>query len=52
MSAYYLVELENRQLFVNVTKEFMISKELSKKITEKKFVIGQNAFRKATYTLV
>lgn len=52
MSAYYLVEFDDKQLFVNVTKEFIISRELSKRITEKKFVIGQNKFTKAVYSLV
>ena len=51
MSAYYLVQLDNRQLLVNVTKEFIISKELNKTIMDKKFIIGNNRFQKA-YTLM
>lgn len=47
MSAYYLVQLENRQMLVNVTKEFMISTELNKTIPDKKFSIGINKFQKA-----
>lgn len=47
LSAYYLVQLENRQVLVNVTKEFMISIELNKTIHNKKFVIGNNRFQKA-----
>lgn len=46
-SAYYLVENNNKQYLVNVTKEFISSVELAKKITEKKFVIGKNKFIKA-----
>ena len=51
MSAYYLVELEQKQLLVNVTKEFIESRELSCKFTEKKIVIGNNLFKKTTYTI-
>lgn len=51
MSAYYLVELEQKQLLVNVTKEFIESRELNCKFIEKKRVIGNNVFRKAGYTL-
>jgi transcriptional regulator with XRE-family HTH domain len=51
MSAYYLVQLENKQILVNVTKEFIISKELNKTVLDKKFVIGNNKFKKA-YTLM
>lgn len=46
-SAYYLVENNDKQYLVNVTKEFISSVELAKKITEKKFVIGKNKFIKA-----
>lgn len=49
MSAYYLVELEQKQLLVNVTKEFIESRELNCKFMEKKRVIGGNVFRKAGY---
>ena len=44
MSSYYLVESANKQYFVNVSKEFVTSSEIAKKITKKKFVIGQNKF--------
>lgn len=50
-SAYYLVELENRQLLAHVTKDFIESYELGTKFTEKKKVIGKNMFKKASYTL-
>ncbi|SEV85654.1 helix-turn-helix domain-containing protein [[Clostridium] fimetarium] len=51
MSAYYLVELEQKQLLVNVTKEFIESRELNCKFTEKKRVIGNNLFKKISYTI-
>lgn len=51
MSAYYLVELEQKQLLVNVTKEFIESRELSCKFTEKKRIIGNNLFKKIPYTI-
>ncbi len=51
LSAYYLVELENRQLLVNVTNDFIESRELGCKFVEHKQVIGNNLFIKATYTL-
>lgn len=49
-SAWYLVEKENKQLLVNVTKEFIESRELNCHFTEKKRVIGNNTFKKF-YTL-
>lgn len=51
MSFYYLVEQGEKQLFVNVTKEFIITNEMSKKVTGNKFIIGQNKFTKATYVV-
>lgn len=51
MSRYYLVELQQKQLLVNVTKEFIESRELNCKFTEKKIVIGNTLFKKATYTI-
>lgn len=49
-SAWYLVEMKHKQLLVNVTKEFMESRELNCHFTEKKRVIGNNIFRKI-YTI-
>lgn len=46
--AYYLVELENRQLLVCITKEFIESRELGCKFTENKKVIGDALFTKST----
>jgi hypothetical protein len=51
MSVYYLIELEQKQLLVNVTKEFIESRELNCKFTEKKIVIGNNMFKKTNYTI-
>lgn len=51
MSAYYLVELDNRQLLVYITKDFIESNELGCKFSAKKKIIGNNLFIKATYTL-
>ena len=51
MSAYYLVELEQKQLLVNITKEFIESRELNCKFTEKKIVIGNNLFIKVFYKI-
>lgn len=51
MSVYYLVELEQKQLIVNVTKEFIESRELNCKFAEKKIVIGNDLFKKIHYTI-
>lgn len=50
MSAYYLVLLENKQMFVNVTKEHIESRELNCNFSKKKRVIGNNLYVKL-YTL-
>lgn len=49
---YYLVEYDEKQYLVSVTKEFITSSEIVNKITEKKFVIGQNKYRKVRYNLI
>lgn len=46
ISAYYLVELENRQLLVNFTKEFIESRELTATFSGKKMIIGNQVFVK------
>lgn len=48
-NAYYLVEQEDKQIFVIVTEDFIESKVLAKKITDNKFEIGDYKFTKATY---
>lgn len=50
-AAYYLVELDNIHLLVQVTDDFIQTKELSMKFKEKKKVIGENVFIKTDYTL-
>ena len=50
-SAYYFVERNGEQYLVNVSKEFITSTRLARRITEKKFTIGKNIFRKAEYTV-
>ena len=52
MDEYYLVDTNDRQYLVSVSKEFIISSELSKKITERQFVIGNNKFTKINYKLL
>lgn len=51
-SSYYLVEAGNKRLLVNVTKDFIITRELSSNIDTKKFEIGTYKFTKATYRLL
>lgn len=48
LSGYYLVNQGERQFFVNVRKDFLLSEELPEKITAKKFRIGDNQFRRLT----
>ncbi|MBQ8935395.1 MAG: helix-turn-helix transcriptional regulator [Oscillospiraceae bacterium] len=48
LSGYYLVDQGERQFFVNVRKDFLLSEELPEKITTKKFIIGENQFRRLT----
>ena len=51
-SAYYLVVNNSKQYLVNVTKEFITSIELTKTITDKKFIVGDNKFKKAAYKIL
>lgn len=46
---YYLVEKDNEQLFVMVTKEFIETRKLAKKVTDKKFQIGDWMFIKCPF---
>lgn len=43
---YYYVETSDRQYLVAVSNEFIVSNELPEKITDYKFVIGNNKFVK------
>ncbi len=49
---YYLVEKDGRQLLVRVSADFITTCELANKVDPKKFVIGNNIFRKTTYRLI
>ena len=51
-SAHYLVESGGRQLLVNVSKDFITSRELANKVDPKKFDFGNYTFKKATYQLI
>jgi hypothetical protein len=51
-SAYYLVESGGKQLLVNVTSDFITSRELANKVDPKKFDFGNYTFKKATYQLI
>jgi hypothetical protein len=47
-----LVENNSKQYLVNVKKEFITSVELAKTITDKKFVVGNNKYKKAAYKII
>ena len=49
---YYLVVKDGRQLLVRVSKDFITTSELTAKVDPKKFIIGNNVFKKAVYTLI
>lgn len=49
MSAYYLVEKGSKQYLVNVTKDFIESRELARHFTGRGQTIGNNYFTKALY---
>ncbi len=51
-SSYFLVETAGKQLLVNVTNDFIISRELTNKVDPGKFDFGNSTFRKAVYQLI
>ena len=51
-SMYYLVETGGKQLLINVSADFITSRELANKVDPKKFDFGNYTFRKATYRLI
>lgn len=51
LSSYYLVELQNKQLLVRVTKTSIEGRELTAKFEGKKCIIDDNIFKKAAYTI-
>ena len=52
MSGYYLVERKGRQYLVSVSREFICTTELGRKVDPKKFDIGNHRYRKAAYRLI
>lgn len=52
MDGYYLVEKGSKQFLVRVSKDFITSSELADRVDPKKFVIGNNVFKKAAYQLI
>ncbi|MCM3766452.1 helix-turn-helix domain-containing protein [Neobacillus niacini] len=50
LSSYYLVDLQNKELLVRVTKTYIEAKELNVKFDGRKCIIDDNLFKKATYT--
>ncbi len=51
MSSYYLVEMNNKQLLVRVTKTYIEGRELNFKFDGKKCIIDDNLYKKTTYTI-
>ena len=51
MTSYYLVEMNNKQLLVQVTKTYIEGRELKFKFDGKKCIIDDNLFKKTTYTI-
>ncbi|MBQ2213738.1 MAG: hypothetical protein II414_04140, partial [Erysipelotrichaceae bacterium] len=49
---YYLVEKDGKQILVRVSKDFITSSELASRVDPKKFIIGNNIFKKAPYQLI
>jgi len=51
-SAHYLVEFDGKQLLVDVSRDFITSRELANKVDPRKFDFGNYTFRKAAYQLI
>ena len=51
-SANYLVETGGKQLLVNISADFITSRELANKVDPQKFDLGNYTFRKAPYQLI
>lgn len=51
-SSYYLVESGSKQLLVNISADFISSREMANKVDPKKFDFGNYTYRKATYQLI
>lgn len=48
-NSYYMVQQDDKQIFVTVTDEFMESRIMAKKITGNKFEMGDYKFQMAVY---
>ena len=48
-SSYYLVNVDDRQVFVTVTEDFIESRVMAKNVIEDKFEIGDYKYQKAAY---
>lgn len=49
---YYLVDVEDKQYWVVVSKDFITTSQLVNKITDKKFTVGGNKFTKVVYSII
>ncbi|MCR5067245.1 MAG: helix-turn-helix domain-containing protein [Erysipelotrichaceae bacterium] len=49
---YYLMEKDGRQYLVRVSSDFITTSQLAGHVDPRKFVIGNNIFRKAGYQLI
>ena len=49
---YYLVEKGSKQFLVRVSHDFITTSELAVKVDPKRFVIGNNVFKKTIYKLI
>ena len=52
IAGYYFVETGGKQLLINVSSDFITSRELANKVDSKKFDFGKYTFRKASYQLI
>lgn len=48
----YLVEINEKQYLVNISKDFFTTRELPEKIHEHKFIIGKYRYKRAGYELI
>jgi len=52
LNGNYIVEKDGKQFLVNITKDFITTRDLAEKITDKKFVIGKYRYKWARYELI
>lgn len=46
LAGYYLVERGNKQYFVKVTNEFIVTNELTERVDVRKFELGNHRYKK------